>query len=166
MYDSLLNTEATTVKSAGLGLNTTGTTTSNVTTVDNINTDVSDFLNNTKNSATELGAKNVTGTEDVYGTTDIFNLLSQGGFSLISVNLGSAANHNKAVATNTTGLGDSLSIISEATTNIYTLLDQKLTELGDQLNSVIMAIEEGSNNVSNAVDNAGSNIGGTFWASI
>ena len=166
VYDSLLNAETTTVKSAGAGLSTTGTTTSNVTTVGSVNTDAGDFLNSTKNSATNLGAENITGTEDAYGTTDIFNLLSQGGFSLISVSLGATANSNKAVATNTTGLGDAIGIISETTTNIYTLLDQKLTELSDQLTSVIMAIEDGTNNVSNAVDNAGSNIGGTFWASI
>ena len=166
VYDSLLNAETTTVKSAGAGLSTTGTTTSNVTTVGSVNTDVGDFLNSTKNSATNLGAENITGTEDTYGTTDIYNLLSQGGFSLISVSLGSAANSNKAVATNTTGLGDAIGIISETTTNIYTLLDQKLAELSDQLNSIVIAIEEGTNNVSNAVDNAGSNIGGTFWASI
>ena len=74
MYDSLLNAETTTVKSAGAGLSTTGTTTSNVTTVGSVNTDAGDFLNSTKNSATNLGAENITGTEDAYGTTDIFNL--------------------------------------------------------------------------------------------
>ncbi len=166
LYNSLLNAETATVKSAGFGLSPTGATTSNVTTVNNTSTDTSDFLNNTKNSATGLSANSITSDEDTFDTTDIYNLLDQGGVRLVGIGLSTNADHNKAVATNTTGLGDSLSIISEATTSIYTLLDQKLAELSDQLSNVIMAIEEGSNNVSNAVDNAGSNIGGTFWASI
>lgn len=165
LYDSLANIESAQVSSSGYGLSTIGTTTSNVTNISS-STNTSEFLNNAKNSATGLSSNSITSDEETYDTTDIYKMLELGGISNTGLLLAANAEHNMAVATNTTTIPEAISTIEEATVNIYSLLDQKLTDLSSQLDTVVMAIWENANTVSNAVDNAGNNIGGTFWASI
>ncbi len=181
IYDALLNASSSAqTSSAGFGFTLdTGSSVSNSMTVAG-DIDASELVSSAKTSSNDLLKQtNITQDAETLSLSDVIeaiananNSINSGHNTLMSIgtNLdtywGITDTDNKAVVSNTSSSNDMLSVIGDATINIYNLLEMKLAEMSTQLDNVVMAIENGTMTISSSVDNAGSSIGGTFWQSI